>query len=392
MFFLINFSINVKFFDLRSSKKALNELTFNFTKLSNFFDKNKYSVEFEKNHKEIFEKFYLDLVLSKNSKDEIIRFVEIFTDIDKIFLVEGKNTHLLIKLFNSKEKFKLSFFMSRICPQSSTSKIPNFNTLMLIRKKEKIEDDRSDKTDSTTDECSSLEELDELDLDLDLKKHEQTNTTSNFNNKNSFRSISPLASLFSPSNNQKNFANTSTNASKNQIYNKENISNLVNTSQTPTSKKLYTIIYDKKYSGIKKRNTPDEERKKYVICVENIINDRDLRTTVMIKNIPNFVTQIDLLEKINKNFKSSYNFFYLPIDFNKKSNAGYAFINFKTAKEIVKFYLELEGKTWDFANTKNKLCYLSYARIQGFRAISEHFEKSQIMKQIDDKLKPIIIK
>jgi hypothetical protein len=169
---------------------------------------------------------------------------------------------------------------------------------------------------------------------------------------------------------------------------------LNNNKENKTSKKGindYNIIYDKNYSGIKKRNTSDEERKNYIINIHDIINEKDMRTTLMIKNIPSFITQVELLKKINKNYREAYNFFYLPIDFCKKINAGYAFINFRSAKQIINFFLEFNNKPWQFPNAMNKLCYLSYARIQGFQAISAHFQKSDIMKQVDSKLKPLIL-
>ncbi len=174
-------------------------------------------------------------------------------------------------------------------------------------------------------------------------------------------------------------------------FNKENILKNSNHKQNAKLYGNYKIIYDKNYSGIKKRNTPDDERKKYVININDIIIDKDMRTTLMIKNIPSHISQVDLLDKINKNYSSAYNFFYLPIDFNKKINAGYAFINFKTSKSIINFFLEFDNKPWDFVNNQNKICYLSYARIQGFRSICEHFQKSNIMKQVDEKVKPIIL-
>jgi hypothetical protein len=111
----------------------------------------------------------------------------------------------------------------------------------------------------------------------------------------------------------------------------------------------------------------------------------------MIKNIPLSTTQVELLELINKNHSTSYNFLYLPIDFNKRANAGYAFINFRSPKLIINFFLEYDRKPWDLKNGKNKLCYISYARIQGFRSLSDHFRRSNIMKQTDEKLKPIIL-
>ena len=99
----------------------------------------------------------------------------------------------------------------------------------------------------------------------------------------------------------------------------------------------------------------------------------------MIKNIPRNVIQSYLMEIINKKFKNLFNFFYLPIDFIKKENAGYAFINFKNSKHIVDFYIEFNEKPWP-----------SYARIQGFRAITQHFSSSNIMLVNNGEVKPYI--
>ena len=107
----------------------------------------------------------------------------------------------------------------------------------------------------------------------------------------------------------------------------------------------------------------------------------------MIKNIPNEVTQVNLLKKINMKFQGTFNFFYLPIDFNKKTNAGYAFINFKNPETIIDFCKNFEKTLFLF----KKICYISYARIQGFKCISDHFKNSNIMKQVDNQLKPLII-
>jgi len=143
-----------------------------------------------------------------------------------------------------------------------------------------------------------------------------------------------------------------------------------------------------KYTGIKQRNTPVEERAKYVINLEKIINEKDQRTTLMIKNIPRNIMQSFLMDIINKKFGGMFNFFYLPIDFIKKENAGYAFINFKNSKNIVDFYIEFNEKPWPFC--PNRKCFISYARIQGFRAITQHFSSSNIMLVNNGDVKPYI--
>ena len=147
-------------------------------------------------------------------------------------------------------------------------------------------------------------------------------------------------------------------------------------------------INKNKYTGIKQRNTPVEERAKYVVNLEKIINEKDQRTTLMIKNIPRNIMQSYLMEIINKKFENLFNFFYLPIDFIKKENAGYAFINFKNSKNIVDFYIEFNEKPWPFC--QNRKCFISYARIQGFRAITQHFSSSNIMLVKNGEVKPYI--
>ena len=74
------------------------------------------------------------------------------------------------------------------------------------------------------------------------------------------------------------------------------------------------IISDKG-TGRVKFHEPEENKVKYKIALENILNRRDSRTTLMIKNIPNKYNQRLLLQKIDEGFKGQYDFFYLPIDF-----------------------------------------------------------------------------
>ena len=40
------------------------------------------------------------------------------------------------------------------------------------------------------------------------------------------------------------------------------------------------------------------------------------KTTLMVRNIPNKYTQDMMIQMINERFRGTYDFFYLPIDFN----------------------------------------------------------------------------
>ena len=78
----------------------------------------------------------------------------------------------------------------------------------------------------------------------------------------------------------------------------------------------------------------------------------DLRTTIMIKNVPNKYSQRALLDVIDVNHAGKYDFFYLPIDFRNKCNLGYAFLNFTSPLHIVDFVVEFAGKRWDRYNSE----------------------------------------
>eukprot|EP01100_Stratorugosa_tubuloviscum_P008071 TRINITY_DN3355_c0_g1_i1.p1 TRINITY_DN3355_c0_g1~~TRINITY_DN3355_c0_g1_i1.p1 ORF type:complete len:153 (-),score=47.19 TRINITY_DN3355_c0_g1_i1:47-451(-) len=95
-----------------------------------------------------------------------------------------------------------------------------------------------------------------------------------------------------------------------------------------------------------------------------------------------------LLAAVDENHRGTYDFFYLPIDFKNKCNVGYAFINFRNCKYIVKFFEEFNNKKWEKFNSE-KVCLLTYARIQGKNCLISHFQNSSLMCE-DKKCRPII--
>ncbi|XP_061369815.1 protein MEI2-like 2 isoform X2 [Gastrolobium bilobum] len=83
-----------------------------------------------------------------------------------------------------------------------------------------------------------------------------------------------------------------------------------------------------------------DSKKQYLLDLDKIMNVEDIRTTLMIKNIPNKYTSEMLLAAIDENHSGSYDFLYLPIDFKNKCNVGYAFINMVSPSHIIPFYKE----------------------------------------------------
>ncbi|CAN0896312.1 Protein terminal ear1, partial [Linum grandiflorum] len=132
-------------------------------------------------------------------------------------------------------------------------------------------------------------------------------------------------------------------------------------------------------------------------------SNTDLRTTVMIKNIPNKYSQKLLLnmldnhcihcnEQITEESKqqpfSSYDFLYLPIDFNNKCNVGYGFVNMTSPEGARRLHKAFNKQHWEVFNSK-KICEVTYARVQGLEALKEHFKNSKFPSEMDHYL-PVV--
>ena len=83
-----------------------------------------------------------------------------------------------------------------------------------------------------------------------------------------------------------------------------------------------------------------------------------------------------MLDLLNRSYAGQYDFFYLPIDFKNKCNLGYAFVNFKCAKQTAVFYKEFHKQRWKEFNSR-KVCEVTYARVQGKEAMVDHFKNSR---------------
>ncbi|XP_068652020.1 protein terminal ear1 homolog [Aristolochia californica] len=131
-------------------------------------------------------------------------------------------------------------------------------------------------------------------------------------------------------------------------------------------------------------------------------NSADTRTTVMIKNIPNKYSQklflnmldnhcIHFNEQIaegNEETLSSYDFVYLPIDFNNKCNVGYGFVNLTSPQAAWRLYRSFHNQPWEVFNSR-KICEVTYARLQSLETLKEHFRNSKFACDTDEYL-PVV--
>uniref|UniRef100_A0A0E0N6H8 RRM domain-containing protein n=1 Tax=Oryza rufipogon TaxID=4529 RepID=A0A0E0N6H8_ORYRU len=85
---------------------------------------------------------------------------------------------------------------------------------------------------------------------------------------------------------------------------------------------------------------------------------------------------------------SSYDFLYLPIDFNNKCNVGYGFVNLTSPEAAVRLYKAFHKQPWEVFNSR-KICQVTYARVQGLDALKEHFKNSKFPCDSDEYL-PVV--
>lgn len=113
--------------------------------------------------------------------------------------------------------------------------------------------------------------------------------------------------------------------------------------------------------------------------------------TVMMRNLPNKVTQQQLLSEVNEaGFVYTYDFVYLPIDPDSNANRGYSFINFTSPGMALIFKMHFEGHK--FANFhSHKVVSVVPATLQGFEANYAHYSSAYV-KYRDPAARPLFLR
>lgn len=104
----------------------------------------------------------------------------------------------------------------------------------------------------------------------------------------------------------------------------------------------------------------------------------DVRTTIMLRNIPNKMDAMSLKDLVDIWCRGTYDFMYLRIDFSTGSNVGYAFINFSKPEGMINVVDFIEGMPWK-GYKSGKFAEISYATIQGKEALVQKFRNSSVI-------------
>ena len=168
--------------------------------------------------------------------------------------------------------------------------------------------------------------------------------------KSNSANLLPELKDFHNSNNSNNLTNFQEKKVKNnniavEINNISNINNSINTQINKSSGNNNFNNYqnnNKVKIGFNKNmnnsnnNPKGQKGEKQFLNLDNIVSGKDTRTTIMIRNIPIKYTD-EILNDTFKEFHGKYDCLYMPYDYEKNGNKGYAFINFVNPLHILLF-------------------------------------------------------
>jgi len=100
-------------------------------------------------------------------------------------------------------------------------------------------------------------------------------------------------------------------------------------------------------------------------------------TTVLVRNVPAGFTQDELIA-LFQSLGYLFNFFYCPVDFRTRRNIGYLFIDLIAPEMARDFMVKFHGYPLPFYKS-NKVCVVSWARVQGWHHNVENYKDSTIL-------------
>ena len=200
----------------------------------------------------------------------------------------------------------------------------------------------NDKTTNNSNYLPEINNKENMPSINDKKTKNNTNNSSNNNNNNNSSNNNNICPIIEQNNNNNN----------NNKLKLNNKNNAVNKSPNMFNSKV---------------NIKGE---KQILNLDDIVTGKDTRTTVMIRNIPIKYTDDILIEALNE-FNGKYDCLYMPYDYEKNGNKGYAFINFVNPLHILYFYEKFNGIKWAHFES-SKICELNCAHFQGINEIQKH--------------------
>ena len=210
------------------------------------------------------------------------------------------------------------------------------------------------------------------------KRSKTSTENNNKQSQNNSKASSEIKNANNKSNNTIQEKKTKNIESKNSTNNNKSLNNTNNRklSEQSFNKNIETSTNNNNNNNI---NFTTKKCEKLFLNLDDIASGKDLRTTIMIRNIPIKYTD-NILNETFKEFHGKYDCLYMPYDHEKKGNKGYAFINFVNPLHILLFYEKFNGEKWVHFES-SKICELNMAHFQGINEIQKHAKNFKELKK-----------
>ena len=136
-------------------------------------------------------------------------------------------------------------------------------------------------------------------------------------------------------------------------------------------KKLFQYPSESRFKEFFTQHKAKKKRKTMKVNPKNVNLGLDKRTSIIIKNIPDYISD-DQFRNIILHLNKNIDFFYVPSNIKTRKNLRVAFVNVLESKQIVPIYMGLYKMKFVY-NSPNIEMEICYSKVQGKEQLMRRF-------------------
>ena len=136
-------------------------------------------------------------------------------------------------------------------------------------------------------------------------------------------------------------------------------------------KNMFQYPSESRFKEFFTQHKAKKKRKTMKVNPKNVNLGLDKRTSIIIKNIPDYISD-DQFRNIILNLNKNINFFYVPSNIKTRKNLRVAFVNVLESKQIVPIYMGLYKMKFVY-NSPNIEMEICYSKVQGKEQLMRRF-------------------
>ena len=136
-------------------------------------------------------------------------------------------------------------------------------------------------------------------------------------------------------------------------------------------KNMFQYPSESRFKEFFTQHKAKKKRKTMKVNPKNVNLGLDKRTSIIIKNIPDYISD-DQFRSIILNLNKNIDFFYVPSNIKTRKNLRVAFVNVLESKQIVPIYMGLYKMKFVYSspNIEMEICY---SKVQGKEQLMRRF-------------------